>query len=299
MKGFEIKVCKGIDLMNNIINSNYWLQRAQKEGFAVPAFNFHNLETVQVILDTSKRMESPVILAGTPGTYGYGGASELLNLVDAAARVRNMQVVVHLDHHHDLDDIHNKVRLGIRSAMVDGSALPIEENIALTRKAVEICHQYGCSVEAEIGQLVGQEDDLIVESVIEPYTNPDEAVRLVKETGIDSLAIAIGTAHGLYKEEPKLDFDRLEKIASMVSIPLVLHGASGVSVKDVQRCISLGITKVNVATELKITYADALKQVLEENPSANDPRVYNELPKKAMAEIVEQKIIMCKSAGKY
>ncbi|MEZ9450611.1 tagatose-bisphosphate aldolase subunit GatY [Vibrio splendidus] len=285
--------------MNNIINSNYWLQRAQKEGFAVPAFNFHNLETVQVILDTAKRMESPVILAGTPGTYGYGGASELLNLVDAAARVRNMQVVVHLDHHHDLEDIHNKVKLGIRSAMVDGSALPIEENIALTRNAVEICHKYGCSVEAEIGQLVGQEDDLIVESVIDPYTNPDEAVRLVAETGIDSLAIAIGTAHGLYKEEPKLDFARLEKIASMVSIPLVLHGASGVSVKDVQRCISLGITKVNVATELKIAFADALKEVLAQNPKANDPRVYNELPMKAMAEIVEQKINMCKSAGKY
>lgn len=285
--------------MNNIINSNYWLQRAQKEGFAVPAFNFHNLETVQVILDTAKRMESPVILAGTPGTYGYGGASELLNLVDAAARVRNMQVVVHLDHHHDLEDIHNKVKLGIRSAMVDGSALPIEENIALTRNAVEICHKYGCSVEAEIGQLVGQEDDLVVESVIDPYTNPDEAVRLVTETGIDSLAIAIGTAHGLYKEEPKLDFARLEKIASMVSIPLVLHGASGVSVKDVQRCISLGITKVNVATELKIAFADALKEVLAQNPKANDPRVYNELPMKAMAEIVEQKINMCKSAGKY
>lgn len=285
--------------MNNIINSNYWLQRAQKEGFAVPAFNFHNLETVQVILDTAKRMESPVILAGTPGTYGYGGASELLNLVDAAARVRNMQVVVHLDHHHDLEDIHNKVKLGIRSAMVDGSALPIEENIALTRNAVEICHKYGCSVEAEIGQLVGQEDDLVVESVIDPYTNPDEAVRLVTETGIDSLAIAIGTAHGLYKEEPKLDFARLEKIASMVSIPLVLHGASGVSVKDVQRCISLGITKVNVATELKIAFADALKEVLVQNPKANDPRVYNELPMKAMAEIVEQKINMCKSAGKY
>ena len=285
--------------MNNIINSNYWLQKAQKEGFAVPAFNFHNLETIQVILDTAKRLQSPVILAGTPGTYGYGGARELLSLVNAAARDRNIQVVVHLDHHHDLKDIHDKVKLGIRSAMVDGSALPIDDNIALTRKAVEICHKYGCSVEAEIGQLIGQEDDLIIENVMDPYTDPLEAVRLVRETGIDSLAIAIGTAHGLYKEEPKLDFERLEKISSMLSIPLVLHGASGVSVKDVQRCISLGITKVNVATELKIAYADALKLVLLENPTANDPRMYNELPKKAMAEVVEQKIIMCKSAGKY
>ncbi|PJC86786.1 tagatose-bisphosphate aldolase [Vibrio sp. HA2012] len=284
--------------MNNIINSNYWLQKAQKEGFAVPAFNFHNLETVQVILDTAKRFESPVILAGTPGTYGYGGSRELLNLVNAAARERNMQVVIHLDHHHDLDDIHHKVKLGVRSAMVDGSALPLDGNIELTRKAVQICHHYGCSVEAEIGQLVGQEDDLIVDAVADPYTNPDEAVKLVQATGIDSLAIAIGTAHGLYKEEPKLDFDRLAKIRSMVDIPLVLHGASGVCVADVQRCIDLGITKVNVATELKIAYADALKKVLAEQPTANDPRVYNDLPKKAMAEVVESKIRMCRSEGK-
>lgn len=284
--------------MNNIINSNYWLLRAQKESFAVPAFNFHNLETVQVILDTAKHLESPVILAGTPGTYGYGGASELLHMVNAAAQERNMQVVVHLDHHHDLADIHHKVRLGIRSAMIDGSALPLEKNIELTKRAVACCHHYGCCVEAELGQLVGQEDDLVVDHVIDPYTNPEDAVRFVKETGVDSLAVAIGTAHGLYKEEPRLDFARLEKINQLISTPLVLHGASGVSVEDVQHCISLGITKVNIATELKIAYANSLKRILADNPEANDPRVYNELPKKAMSEVVEQKILMCKSQGR-
>ncbi|RJX67155.1 ketose-bisphosphate aldolase [Vibrio sinensis] len=284
--------------MNNIINSNYWLIKARREKYAIPAFNFHNLETVQVILDTARLLESPVILAGTPGTYGYGGSRELLNMVDAAARERDMQVVVHLDHHHDLNDIRTKVRLGIRSAMIDGSALPLSENIALTREAVQLCHAYGCSVEAEIGQLVGQEDDLVVESINDPYTNPEDAKILVEQTGIDSLAIAIGTAHGMYKEEPKLDFERLEKIASLVDIPLVLHGASGVPSADVQRCIDLGIAKVNVATELKIAYSDALKQVMKEQPLVNDPRVYNKAPKEAMAQVVKQKILMCRSDGK-
>lgn len=284
--------------MNNIINSNYLLKQARKNGYAIPAFNFHNLETVQVILDTAKSLESPVILAGTPGTYGYGGSRELLHMVNAAAKERNMQVVVHLDHHHDLNDIRNKVQLGIRSAMIDGSALPLNENIALTREAVQLCHAYGCSVEAEIGQLVGQEDDLIVETVNDPYTHPEDALSLVEQTNVDSLAIAIGTAHGMYKEDPKLDFDRLEKIASMVDIPLVLHGASGVPSADVQRCIDLGIAKVNVATELKIAYSDSLKEVMKSQPDVNDPRVYNEAPKEAMARVVREKILMCRSEGR-
>lgn len=284
--------------MNNITHSNYILRQAKKGGFAIPAFNIHNLETIQVVLDVAKEMESPVILAGTPGTFSYGGVPELVALIDAAASVRNMQVTLHLDHHHDLADIEYKVRAGIRSAMIDGSALPLEENIALTKKAVELCHYYGCSVEAEIGQLVGQEDDLVVEDVIDPYTNPDDALELVKHTNVDSLAIAIGTAHGLYKSEPKLDFDRLARCAEIIDVPLVLHGASGVPFEDVRRCIDLGITKVNVATELKIAYADALKQTLKDNPDANDPRHYNEEPKRAMAEVARQKIIMCKSDGK-
>lgn len=284
--------------MNNLINSNYLLKDAQKHGYAIPAFNVHNLETVHVVLDTAKRLESPVIVAGTPGTYSYGGVQEMISIVDTAARERDMQVVLHLDHHHDLDDIEYKVRAGIRSAMIDGSALALEQNIALTKKAVDLCHRFGCSVEAEIGQLVGQEDDLIIEVANDPYTVPEDALSLVKETNIDSLAIAIGTAHGLYKEKPKLDFSRLEKIRSLIDIPLVLHGASGVPNEDVSRCIDLGICKVNVATELKIAYADTLKQVFADQPSVNDPREYNVAAKAAMAEVIEQKILVCKSQGR-
>lgn len=281
--------------MNNIINSHYLLQQAQRDGYAIPAFNFHNLETVQVILDTAKELGSPIILAGTPGTYSYGGSRELLYMVNAAAEQREMQVVLHLDHHHDINDIRKKVELGIRSVMIDGSALPLFENIALTREAVAICHAYGCTVEAEIGQLIGQEDDLIVEAVDDPYTHPEDALRLVTETNVDSLAIAIGTAHGLYKEKPKLAFERLKRIAALIDVPLVLHGASGVCTEDVQRCIALGISKVNVATELKIAYSDALKLTLAEQPLLNDPREYNQYAKEAMASVVKEKILMCMS----
>lgn len=284
--------------MNNLINSNYLLKDAQKHGYAIPAFNVHNLETVHVVLDTVKKLESPVIIAGTPGTYSYGGIEEMIAIVDSAARVRDMQVVLHLDHHHDLADMEYKIRAGIRSAMIDGSAHPLEQNIELTAKAVELCHRFGASVEAEIGQLVGQEDDMIIEVANDPYTIPEDAARLVKETGIDSLAIAIGTAHGLYKEKPKLDFARLEKIAALVDIPLVLHGASGVPDEDVTRCIDMGICKVNVATELKIAYANALTQVFSDNPSVNDPREYNVSAKLAMAEVIEQKVRVCKSSGR-
>jgi tagatose 1,6-diphosphate aldolase GatY/KbaY len=182
--------------------------------------------------------------------------------------------------------------------MVDGSHSPFDDNIAITRKVVEMCHRYGATVEAELGQLVGQEDDLVVDSVDEPYTDPMQAAEFVERTGIDSLAIAIGTAHGLYKETPKLDFERLRDIASRVSIPLVLHGASGVPADDVSRCVSMGICKVNVATELKIAYADTLKQVFEQDPSVNDPRVYNIEAKRAMAQVIRQKIDICGSAGR-
>ncbi|MGL6258987.1 tagatose-bisphosphate aldolase subunit GatY [Vibrio sp. WXL210] len=281
-----------------LIHTKYLLEHAQKHGYAVPAFNIHNLESVHCVLDTAKEMSSPVILAGTPSTYQYAGTPELVALVEAAALDRGMQVALHLDHHTSFDDIEYKVKAGIRSAMIDGSHSPFADNIALTRRVVEFCHRFGASVEAELGQLVGQEDDLVVESVEEPYTNPNQAAEFVERTGVDSLAIAIGTAHGLYKSTPKLDFGRLGDIARRVSVPLVLHGASGVPGEDVVRCVSLGICKVNVATELKIAYADTLKQVFADDPSVNDPRIYNIEAKNAMAQVIRSKIDLCGSAGR-
>lgn len=282
----------------SIISTKYVLEKAQKEGYAVPAFNIHNLETLQVVVEVAAEMKSPVILAGTPGTYSYGGTENIVAIVEALSREHDIPLSLHLDHHEDFSDIEQKVRAGIRSAMIDGSHLSYEDNVEIVRKVVEFCHRNDVSVEAELGRLGGIEDDLVVDEKDTLYTNPEQAVDFVKRTGIDSLAVAIGTAHGLYKHEPKLDFERLAEINNVVSVPLVLHGASGLSDGDIQRAISLGVCKVNVATELKIAFSGALKTYFEENPDAEDPRKYMKPAKEAMKEVVRKVIRVCGSENK-
>ncbi|ELH3004605.1 tagatose bisphosphate family class II aldolase [Vibrio vulnificus] len=281
-----------------LISSREMLKRAQLGGYAVPAFNIHNLETVQVVVETASEMGSPVILAGTPGTYDYAGTDYLISICKEAAHKHSIPLVLHLDHHEDLQDIRNKVEHGIRSVMIDGSHHAFDQNIDIVRLVVQYCNRFDASVEAELGRLGGQEDDLIVDSADALMTDPASAAEFVRRTGIDSLAVAIGTAHGLYKAEPKLDFARLEKIRSVVDIPLVLHGASGVPDEMVRRCIELGVCKVNVATELKIAFADAVKGHFAEHPDANDPRKYITPGKAAMKRVVMDKIRMCGSEGK-
>lgn len=281
-----------------LISSRELLKRARHEGYAVPAFNVHNLETVQVIVETASEMGSPVILAGTPGTYDYAGTDYLISICKEAAQKHKMPLVLHLDHHEDLADIQMKVQHGIRSVMIDGSHFPFDQNIATVKEVVDYCKKYDASVEAELGRLGGQEDDLIVDSADALMTDPDAALEFVQKTGIDSLAVAIGTAHGLYKAEPKLDFERMAKIGDRVDIPLVLHGASGVPDEAVRRCIALGVCKVNVATELKIAFSNAVKQHFAEHPDANDPRKYISPGKAAMKSVVMEKIRLCGSEGK-
>ncbi len=282
----------------SIISTKYVLEKAQKGGYAVPAFNIHNLETLQVVVEAAAEMKSPVILAGTPGTYSYGGVENIVGIVEALSKEHDIPLSLHLDHHEDFDDIKYKVDAGIRSAMIDGSHLPFEENVELVKKVVELCHKNDVSVEAELGRLGGAEDDLVVDEKDTLYTNPKQALEFVERTGIDSLAVAIGTAHGLYKSEPKLDFERLEEIRNIVSIPLVLHGASGLPDEDIQRAIGLGICKVNVATELKIAFSGALKEYFNENPDAEDPRKYMKPAKAAMKEVVKKVIRVCGSQDK-
>jgi len=282
----------------SIISTKYVLEKAQNEGYAVPAFNIHNLETLQVVVEVAAEMKSPVILAGTPGTYSYGGTDNIVAIVEALSCEHDIPLSLHLDHHEEFSDIERKVRAGIRSAMIDGSHLSYEDNVEIVRKVVEFCHRNDVSVEAELGRLGGIEDDLVVDEKDTLYTNPDQAVDFVQRTGIDSLAVAIGTAHGLYKHEPKLDFERLAEINRVVSVPLVLHGASGLSDSDIQRAISLGVCKVNVATELKIAFSGALKTYFEENPDAEDPRKYMKPAKEAMKEVVRKVIRVCGSENK-
>ncbi len=281
-----------------LVSTLEMLKRAQNGGYAVPAFNVHNLETIQVIMETAAEMSSPVILAGTPGTFNYAGTQYLIAICEQASEQYKMPVALHLDHHEDYNDLCHKVISGVRSAMIDGSHLNFQQNIQLVKKVVQYCHHWDCSVEAELGRLGGQEDDLIVDEKDSLYTDPAAAVEFIQATGIDSLAIAIGTAHGMYKSEPHLDFNRLAIIRQKTDIPLVLHGASGIPDADVRRCIDLGICKVNVATELKIAFSDAIKDYFLSHPDANDPRHYIMPGKAAMKQIVADKIRVCGSAGK-
>jgi len=282
-----------------MINSKELLLHAQKNGYAVPAFNCHNLETIQVIVETANELRSPVIIAGTPGTFDYAGRDYIQSIVETAAKKYNIPIVLHLDHHTKIEDIEASLKLGTKSVMIDASHHSYDENIAIVKKVVELAHKFDATVEAELGILGGQEDDLVVNEKDSKYTNPQQAVDFVKKTGIDSLAVAIGTAHGLYKEEPKLDFERLKEIRNLVTIPLVLHGASGVPEEAVKKAISLGITKVNIATELKIPFSSKLREYLVTHPEENDPRKYMKDAKKAMAEIVKEKILMCMSQNRY
>lgn len=281
-----------------IISTHNMLQKAQQQGYAVPAFNIHNLETMQVVAETAAQMRSPVILAGTPGTYLYAGTANVVAIVKQLAAEYRIPLAVHLDHHETRQDIEAKVHAGIRSAMIDGSHLPFAENIALVRQVTEFCHRYDVSVEAELGRLGGVEDGISVDARDARYTSPQQAEEFVRATGIDSLAVAIGTAHGLYQGKPELDFTRLGQIRDRVSVPLVLHGASGLPDADIQQAIRLGVCKVNVATELKIAFSDALKQHLTEHPQANDPRHYMQPAKLAMQQVVQKVIQVCGCEGR-
>lgn len=281
-----------------IISTHALLKAAQKGKYAIPAFNIHNLETLKVVVETAALLKSPVILAATPGTIKSAGIRYLIAMATAASELHSIPIAFHLDHHEDIEMICDSIRLGTKSVMIDASHDNFEANVEKTKRVVAFAKLSGVSVEAELGHLVGVEDDLAVDEKDAQYTNPAQAKIFVERTGIDSLAVAIGTAHGLYHSEPKLDFERLEAIGQLVDIPLVLHGASGVSVADVKRCIDLGVCKVNIATELKIPFAEGLKQYFMEFPEETDPRKYFAYAKLAMASIVEEKIRMCQSDGK-
>ncbi|MBW6411300.1 tagatose bisphosphate family class II aldolase [Clostridium weizhouense] len=285
--------------MHKILSTKEMLLKAQKEGYAVPAFNIHNLETLQVVVDTAMKMRSPVIIAGTPSTIEYAGGAYIEAMAEVAAKKYDIPIAIHLDHFEDINEIKKNIDIGFRSCMIDASREEFEINIIKVKEVVEYAHKYDATVEAELGKLGGKEDNLIVYEKDAMYTNPEDAVEFVKRTGVDSLAIAIGTAHGLYKGKAKLDFERLKEIRNKVSVPLVLHGASDVPDELVKKAISLGICKVNIATDLKIPFSDAVKQYFKINPKANDPRKYMTPGKDAMKKIVEHKIEVCGSANRY
>lgn len=284
--------------MCEILSTREMLLQAQKDNYAVPAFNIHNMETIQVVVETAAEMKSPIILAGTPGTIKYAGGDYIIGIVEVAVKKYNIPIAIHLDHFEDVQDIKKYLDLGFRSAMIDASKEVFEKNVEIVKEVVKYAHNLGAVVEAELGRLGGQEDDLSIDEKDAMYTNPKSAKEFAEITGIDSLAVAIGTAHGLYKGEPKLDFDRLREIRKLVSIPLVLHGASDVPDEKVRKAIGLGICKVNVATDLKIPFANAVKNYFLKNPDANDPRKYMTPGKEAMKAVVMNKIRICGSENR-
>ncbi|MDU7439400.1 MAG: tagatose bisphosphate family class II aldolase [Clostridium sp.] len=283
-----------------ILSTREMLLKAQKEGYAVPAFNIHNLETLQVVAETAMEMRSPVIIAGTPSTIeDYAGPDYIKAMAEVASNKYNIPIAIHLDHFENVEAIKKDIDIGFRSCMIDASKYEFEKNIEIVKDVVEYAHKFDAVVEAELGKLGGREDDIEVDAKDAMYTNPDDALEFVNRTGVDSLAIAIGTAHGLYKGEPKLDFERLKEIREKVNVPLVLHGASDVPDELVEKAISLGICKVNIATDLKVPFSDAVKEYFKENPKSNDPRKYVTPGNEDMKKIVEHKIRVCGSENRY
>ncbi len=281
-----------------LVTTKEMLLKAQQGHYAVPAFNIHNLETIQSVVETAAQMKSPLILAGTPGTIDYAGAEYLVAIANAAAKKYSIPLALHLDHFEEVDQIKEYIDSGFTSAMMDASKESFQDNIKKVTEIVQYAHSKGRVVEAELGKLVGAEENLIVDEKDSCYTNPDAAREFVVRTQIDSLAVAIGTAHGLYKGKPKLDFERLAQIKAKVAIPLVLHGASDVPEELVKKTIALGICKVNIATDLKIPFAQAIKQYFQEHAAANDPRKYLTPGKNAMKVVAAAKILMCGSENK-
>lgn len=270
---------------------------AQKNHYAIGAFNAENMEMVQAIIAAAEELRAPVIVQTTPGTLKYASPAMFHAMVAAAASEATVPVVMHLDHGSSYELAMKAFRAGYTSVMIDGSHHVFEENIEITKEVVRACHAAGIPVEAELGKVGGKEDDLEGGDG-NPFTDPQQAKEFVERTGVNSLAVAIGTAHGLYKGTPKLDFERLSAIREVVSIPLVLHGASGVPDDAVRESITRGICKVNFATELRIAFSDGVKEYLRKDPDVFDPKKYCKVGIANVVETVKGKIAICGSAGK-
>ncbi len=282
----------------DIISTREMLLNAKKNQYAVPAFNIHNLETMQAVLEGAWEMKSPVIIATTPGTVKYAGMDYLAAMAKVGAKRYNIPIALHLDHCPDVDFLKECIYAGYKSVMIDASLKDYEDNIRITKDVVEFAHRYDVTVEAELGVVGGAEDERKVDEKDTMLTDPQVALDFVKKTNIDSLAVAIGTAHGVYKLEPKLDFERLIKMNEMIEVPLVLHGASGVPSDAIKKAVEYGICKVNIATELKLPFAEKIKNYFKENPQANDPRKYITPAKEAAKEVVIEKIKICGSENR-
>ena len=280
-----------------LVTSKELLQDAQRNHYAIGAFNVENMEMVQAVIAAAEALSSPVILQTTPGTLKYAAPEVYYANVAAMAKTARVPVVMHLDHGSSFELALRAFRAGYTSIMIDGSKLDFEENAALTKSVVDACHAGGIPVEAELGKVGGKEDDL-GGGAGSGYTVPEEAAVFAERTGVDSLAVAIGTAHGVYKGTPKLDLPRISRIRELVSVPLVLHGTSGVPDDTVRACIARGMCNVNYATDLRIAFTGGVKECLQKNPEVYDPKKYGAEGRERVKQYVMEKIRVCGSDGR-
>lgn len=303
-----------------LVTSRDLLVPARKCSYAVPALNVQNLESIKAAVEAATEEMSPVILQLTPSAVKYAGLDYIMALAKVAAQTASVPVAIHLDHGEDFETAAKCINSGFTSVMIDGSFLTFEGNVALTKSVVDFAHSRGVSVEAELGKLAGVEERSVQEKEA-ILTDPDEAAKFVGQTGVDALAVAIGTSHGAYKfkSQAELDLNRLREISQRVSIPLVLHGASsvpewivekaerygaqlegakGVSTDQLQAAIALGIAKINTDTDLRLAFVGAIREVLATEPKEFDPRKILGKAKDAMKQVSKEKMRLFKSSGK-
>lgn len=311
---------KGIGLMT-FATLKEVLDKARSEKYAVGAFNINNIETITAIVEAAMNERSPVILAVSPNAIRFLGLEYIYQIASIAAMKSRVPTVLHLDHGTSFEQCIQCIRYGFSSIMFDGSKLPLNENISKTKEIVKIAHSVGVSVEAELGSIAGNEDSISIEERNIKLTNPDEARLFVLETGVDALAVAIGTSHGAYKfkGDINLDFARLKEIEELIKKPIVLHGASsvpkdilkkaiqygakldgatGIPDDEIKKAIDLGVTKINIATDIRLTFTAIMRQELSEHPSELDPINIFDPVKNAIKDIAIRKMKLFGSSGK-
>ena len=303
-----------------LVTNKDLLLPAYEKAYAVGAFNVYNLESLLGVIEAAVEEESPAIIAITPSAIKYAGLAYLSAIVRTASELTPIPISLHLDHGDGLEVVSKCIDNGFTSVMIDGSFLEFKDNVSLTKKVVDIAHPKGVSVEAELGRITGVEEKTVEEKE-SALTDPNMAREFVKSTSIDALAVAIGTSHGAYKfkTEPKLDFTRLELIKEKIHVPLVLHGASsvpswivkkaskygaqlsgakGIPEEHIKRAISLGVTKINIDTDLRLAFIASIREFLIESPKEFDPRKILRTTKDAIKEIVKNKIQLFGSSKK-
>lgn len=284
--------------MNMLVNSKEVLEKAKEGKYAVPHFNINNLEWTRFILEECEKEKSPVILGVSEGAkkymVGFHTVTEMVKAMVEELQI-TVPVVLHLDHGSSVASCKEAIDAGFTSVMIDASKYSVEENIQMTKEVVEYAHQKNVTVEAEIGHVGGEEDGVADELA---YAKVEDAIRLAKETGIDSLAPALGSVHGIYKGEPKLDFQRMMEIKEKTNLPLVLHGGSGIPDELIKKSVTCGICKLNINTDLQIVWAKAVRSFLDENQSVYDPRKVIKAGEQAIKDKIDEKIRLLESNGK-